>query len=76
MVGKEVHPEAKLLVVLHSGYLQIPLPPLTWASREVGRVQARSSGLNWNIIRLRSISYLNSYSMGNNKVPNRDGVKM
>lgn len=58
--GQEVHPETYKTPSFAAFWvsLQIPLPSLTWASREVGGGQARSLRLKWNVIRLRSTSQL------------------
>lgn len=56
--GLEVHSETYLLVLQHSGFLSRSLFLLTWASREIGRGQARSPRVKWNTIRLRSTSNL------------------
>lgn len=56
--GLEVHSETYFLVLQHSGFLSRSLFLLTWASREIGRGQARSPRVKWNTIRLRSTSNL------------------
>lgn len=71
--GLEVHSETYLLVLQHSGFLSRSLFLLTWASREIGRGQARSPRVKWNTIRLRSTSNLGLN--GKQNVPSGDGVK-
>lgn len=58
--GQEVHAETYKTPSFAEFWvsLQIPLLSLTWASREVGRGQARSLRLKWNVIRLTSTSQL------------------
>lgn len=58
--GQEGHPETYETPSFAAFWVsvQIPLPSLTWASREVGRGQARSLRLQGNVIRLRSTSQL------------------
>lgn len=58
--GQEGHPETYKTPSFAAFWVsvQIPLPSLTWASREVCRGQARSLRLQWNVIRLRSTSQL------------------